>query len=173
MAIPRKSTRNMRLVDFVKEAGPSAFPEFISALLTCNQEYLAEAILAHLPLTSMQQIIPESKPIERDMDFEFSDDSLNRECLTTCLPILCAEMIVDEMVVRLESDKCLTYVDADVIRAKSTSFEKNLKLINYVQKRGPEAFSCFMKSLKETRQDHIFNKLIKERNLIAEHKNLR
>uniref|UniRef100_A0A914UV47 Uncharacterized protein n=1 Tax=Plectus sambesii TaxID=2011161 RepID=A0A914UV47_9BILA len=36
-----------------------------------------------------------------------------------------------------------------------------------------QAFSCFMKSLKETGQKYIFNKLLEERKAIAEHENRR
>uniref|UniRef100_A0A914UZP1 CARD domain-containing protein n=1 Tax=Plectus sambesii TaxID=2011161 RepID=A0A914UZP1_9BILA len=61
MAIPRKSTRNMQLITFVKAAGPMAFRDFLSALLICNKEYLAKAILAHLPPSSTRQILPELK----------------------------------------------------------------------------------------------------------------
>uniref|UniRef100_A0A914VRP0 CARD domain-containing protein n=1 Tax=Plectus sambesii TaxID=2011161 RepID=A0A914VRP0_9BILA len=172
LAIPRKSTQNMKLVTIVQTAGPRAFEEFINALRTCNKAYLVERIMAHLPPTSTQQTHTLSKTIERDMNSEFSDDSLNRECLTTCLPFLCDRMIVDEVVIRLQANKILTSHEADLIRVKKTRLEKNQRLIDFVQQRGPEAFSCFMKSLTETGQNYLFDKLIEERKKIAKRKNL-
>uniref|UniRef100_A0A914W030 Protein kinase domain-containing protein n=1 Tax=Plectus sambesii TaxID=2011161 RepID=A0A914W030_9BILA len=76
-------------------------------------------------------------------------------------------MTVEEVVVRLQADNILTPYQANLICAEKTPFEKNQKLIDFVQKRGPKAFSCFMKSLTETGQQYIFEKLIEERKTIA------
>uniref|UniRef100_A0A914VQG4 Protein kinase domain-containing protein n=1 Tax=Plectus sambesii TaxID=2011161 RepID=A0A914VQG4_9BILA len=105
-------------------------------------------------------------------DFDFKDDILNRKSLTSCLPFLYECMTVEEVVVRLQANNILTAHQADSIRAEKTAFEKNQKMIDFVQKRGPEAFSCFMKSLTETGQKYIFDKLIEERKTIAERENL-
>uniref|UniRef100_A0A914W4M2 Uncharacterized protein n=1 Tax=Plectus sambesii TaxID=2011161 RepID=A0A914W4M2_9BILA len=104
-------------------------------------------------------------------DLEFNDDSLNNECITRCLPFLCENLTVKEVITRLQANKTLTPHEAEQIHTEKTSHEKNHKLLDFVQKRGPEAFSCFMKSLTETGQKYIFDKLIEERNKIAEEKN--
>uniref|UniRef100_A0A914X5I5 Uncharacterized protein n=1 Tax=Plectus sambesii TaxID=2011161 RepID=A0A914X5I5_9BILA len=100
---------------------------------------------------------------KKQEDFEFKDDSLNRKCLTNCLTFLCTNLTVDEVVVHLQENEILTESQAASIRAEKTFYKKNHKLIDFVQKRGPEAFSCFMTSLTETGQKNIFNKLIEER----------
>uniref|UniRef100_A0A914VVP2 CARD domain-containing protein n=1 Tax=Plectus sambesii TaxID=2011161 RepID=A0A914VVP2_9BILA len=94
-------------------------------------------------------------PKESDKDFQFKDDSLNKECLTKSLTFLCEKMAADEVIVRLQSDKVLTQYQADVIRAEKTSFQKNMKLIELVQQRDAVSFSCFMKSLTETAELNI------------------
>uniref|UniRef100_A0A914XG52 CARD domain-containing protein n=1 Tax=Plectus sambesii TaxID=2011161 RepID=A0A914XG52_9BILA len=82
-------------------------------------------------------------------------------------------MSAEELAVRLQANNFLTPHQADLIRTEKTSYEKNQKLIDFVQKRGPEVFRCFMKSLKETGQKNISDKLMEERKLIAERKNMR
>uniref|UniRef100_A0A914WTK4 Uncharacterized protein n=1 Tax=Plectus sambesii TaxID=2011161 RepID=A0A914WTK4_9BILA len=105
---------------------------------------------------------------ETQEDFEFKEDSLNRECLTSCLPFLCDNLTVEEVVIRLQAKKILTPNDTHLIFNEKTPIKINQNLINFVQRRGPGAFSCFMKSLIETGQKYIFDNLIKERNAIAE-----
>uniref|UniRef100_A0A914W7Y0 CARD domain-containing protein n=1 Tax=Plectus sambesii TaxID=2011161 RepID=A0A914W7Y0_9BILA len=105
-------------------------------------------------------------------DFEFNDDSQNRKCLISCFPFLCDNLIVDEVIVRLQADYILTQHQADSIRAKETRYEKNQKLVHLIQQCGTEAFSCFMESLTETDQKYIFDKLFEERKAIAERKEL-
>uniref|UniRef100_A0A914WVP1 CARD domain-containing protein n=1 Tax=Plectus sambesii TaxID=2011161 RepID=A0A914WVP1_9BILA len=56
MKITSKLRQNMQLIDFITEADPSAFQEFINALHTCNKGHLAEKILARLPSSSNQQL---------------------------------------------------------------------------------------------------------------------
>uniref|UniRef100_A0A914VPR2 CARD domain-containing protein n=1 Tax=Plectus sambesii TaxID=2011161 RepID=A0A914VPR2_9BILA len=82
-------------------------------------------------------------------------------------------MAVEEVVVRLRANDILTPHQADSIRAEKTPYEKNQKLTDIVQKRGPEAFSCFMKSLTETCQKNVFDRLIEERKAIVEGGNVR
>uniref|UniRef100_A0A914UKH8 CARD domain-containing protein n=1 Tax=Plectus sambesii TaxID=2011161 RepID=A0A914UKH8_9BILA len=82
-------------------------------------------------------------------------------------------MAVEEVVVRLRADDILTQHHADLIHVEKTPYEKNQKLIDFVQKRGPRAFSCFLKCLKETGQLNIFDKLIEERKATTECENLR
>uniref|UniRef100_A0A914VCH3 non-specific serine/threonine protein kinase n=1 Tax=Plectus sambesii TaxID=2011161 RepID=A0A914VCH3_9BILA len=86
---------------------------------------------------------------------------------------LCKNLTIDEVVILLQENEILTRNDKKIIWAEKTSCEKNDKLIEFVQQRGPEAFGCFMKSLTETGQKNIFNKLIEERTIIAEGENLR
>uniref|UniRef100_A0A914VW39 CARD domain-containing protein n=1 Tax=Plectus sambesii TaxID=2011161 RepID=A0A914VW39_9BILA len=104
-------------------------------------------------------------------DLEFKDDSLNRKCLISCHKFLCDNLTAVEAVVYLQTNEILTQNDVNSISAKDTPYEKNHKLIAFVQQRGPEAFCCFMKSLRETRQKYIFDKLIEERR-VAEGKNM-
>uniref|UniRef100_A0A914WAX8 Uncharacterized protein n=1 Tax=Plectus sambesii TaxID=2011161 RepID=A0A914WAX8_9BILA len=104
-------------------------------------------------------------------DFEFKDESLNRKCLTSSLTFLCTNLTIDEVVIHLQENEFLTPHEADLIRAKDKQLEKNQMLVNLVHKRGPEAFSCFMKSLTETGQKYLFNKLIEERKIIANREN--
>uniref|UniRef100_A0A914VTR8 CARD domain-containing protein n=1 Tax=Plectus sambesii TaxID=2011161 RepID=A0A914VTR8_9BILA len=54
-AIPRKSTRNMQLVDCVIQAGPTAFTEFINALNKNGKAYLADIILRRVPSAAGRQ----------------------------------------------------------------------------------------------------------------------
>uniref|UniRef100_A0A914V1W7 Uncharacterized protein n=1 Tax=Plectus sambesii TaxID=2011161 RepID=A0A914V1W7_9BILA len=76
-----------------------------------------------------------------------------------------------EVVGHLQEKGFLTRNDAHLIFAETIPYKKNDKVIEFVQQRGPKAFNCFMKSLTETGQQFIFDKLFEERKTIAEHEN--
>ncbi|XP_056142754.1 caspase-2 isoform X2 [Lampris incognitus] len=71
--------------------------------------------------------------------------------------VLCKEMVVDELLIQsLQADEILTENMAEEILAQQTSQKRNCRLLFFLPKRGPKAFSSFCSALRDTEQQHLY-----------------
>ncbi|XP_039661252.1 caspase-2 isoform X4 [Perca fluviatilis] len=84
----------------------------------------------------------------------------DRRALRRCSKILCKQLVVDELLIQsLQADDILTESMAEIIMAEQTSQKRSWRLLLFLPKRGPRAFSSFCSALRETEQQHLYDLL--------------
>ncbi|XP_028436777.1 caspase-2 isoform X10 [Perca flavescens] len=84
----------------------------------------------------------------------------DRRALRRCSKILCKQLVVDELLIQsLQADNILTESMAESIMAEQTSQKRSWRLLLFLPKRGPRAFSSFCSALRETEQQHLYDLL--------------
>ncbi|XP_076844656.1 caspase-2 isoform X2 [Brachyhypopomus gauderio] len=77
---------------------------------------------------------------------------------------LLRELVVDELLIQiLQADDVLTEGMAETVLTEPTSFKRSSRLLAYLPKRGPRAFSSFCAALRETEQQHLCELLVRFR----------
>ncbi|XP_006127417.1 caspase-2 isoform X1 [Pelodiscus sinensis] len=74
---------------------------------------------------------------------------------------LAKQLVLKELLEHLIGRDIITTEMMETIQAKDGSFSQNVELLNLLPKRGPEAFSIFCEALRETKQQHLEEMLLK------------
>ncbi|XP_078108820.1 caspase-2 isoform X2 [Sander vitreus] len=84
----------------------------------------------------------------------------DRRALRRRSSILIKQLVVDELLIQsLQADDILTESMAESIMAEQTSQKRSWRLLLFLPKRGPRAFSSFCSALRETEQQHLYELL--------------
>uniref|UniRef100_A0A8C9XK65 Caspase-2 n=1 Tax=Sander lucioperca TaxID=283035 RepID=A0A8C9XK65_SANLU len=84
----------------------------------------------------------------------------DRRALRRRSNILIKQLVVDELLIQsLQADDILTESMAESIMAEQTSQKRSWRLLLFLPKRGPRAFSSFCSALRETEQQHLYDLL--------------
>uniref|UniRef100_A0A914VM86 CARD domain-containing protein n=1 Tax=Plectus sambesii TaxID=2011161 RepID=A0A914VM86_9BILA len=174
MAIPYKPARNIQLIGIIKAAGPSAFQELINALHKCNNYYLADKVLIHLPYFFTQQLtLAEQGTAENSVSQATSSSAtsavnsnsgaqMNEEHSNAWQAILhdiCQDLDTEDVLPYLLAIEVVQAGQAQEIMAIPHTFTRNMQLITVLKAAGPSAFQEFFTALKIFDQVHLADKL--------------
>lgn len=86
-------------------------------------------------------------------------ETAQRNALRKCRVRLVNDLMVEEMFDSIESRSLFTPIMLECIKAKESRPEKVRTLLDYLQRRGPDAFDVFIQCLRESSHSHIVNYL--------------
>ncbi|XP_071619161.1 caspase-2 isoform X2 [Heliangelus exortis] len=79
----------------------------------------------------------------------------HQEALKKNRVMLAKQLVLNELMEHLIEKDIITAEMVEMIQAKSGSFSQNVEFLNLLPKRGPSAFSAFCEALRETKQQHL------------------
>lgn len=89
-------------------------------------------------------------------------DLAQRTALRKCRVKLVNDLMVEEMFDSVESRALFTPIMLECIKAKESRPEKVRTMLDYLQRRGPDAFDIFIQCLRETAHQHVASYLLQE-----------
>ncbi|KAI4543367.1 hypothetical protein MG293_006161 [Ovis ammon polii] len=85
----------------------------------------------------------------------------HQEALKKNRVVLAKELLLSELLEHLLERDIITLEMREHIQAKTGSFGQNVELLNLLPKRGPQAFDAFCVALRETKQSHLEELLLR------------
>lgn len=85
----------------------------------------------------------------------------HQEALKKNRVVLAKELLLSELLEHLLEKDIITLEMREHIQAKTGSFGQNVELLNLLPKRGPQAFDAFCVALRETKQSHLEELLLR------------
>uniref|UniRef100_A0A8C3VY22 Caspase-2 n=1 Tax=Catagonus wagneri TaxID=51154 RepID=A0A8C3VY22_9CETA len=85
----------------------------------------------------------------------------HQEALKKNRVVLAKQLLLSELLEHLLEKDIITLEMREHIQAKVGSFSQNVELLSLLPKRGPHAFDAFCVALRETKQDHLEELLLK------------
>ncbi|XP_010076971.1 PREDICTED: caspase-2-like, partial [Pterocles gutturalis] len=85
----------------------------------------------------------------------------HQEALKKNRVVLAKQMVLKELMEHMIEKDIITTEMMEMIQAKSGSFSQNVEFLNLLPKRGPNAFSAFCESLRDTKQQHLEAMILK------------
>uniref|UniRef100_H9GC58 Caspase-2 n=1 Tax=Anolis carolinensis TaxID=28377 RepID=H9GC58_ANOCA len=74
---------------------------------------------------------------------------------------LAKQLVLKELMEHLIEKDVITEEMMEMIQAKAGNFSQNIEFLNLLPKRGPKAFSAFCEALRETKQPHLEEMLLR------------
>lgn len=85
----------------------------------------------------------------------------HQEALKKNRVMLAKQLVLKELIEHMIEKDIITAEMMEMIQAKSGSFSQNVEFLNLLPKRGPYAFSAFCEALRETKQQHLEEIILK------------
>ncbi|XP_057589012.1 caspase-2 isoform X2 [Hippopotamus amphibius kiboko] len=85
----------------------------------------------------------------------------HQEALKKNRVVLAKQLLLSELLEHLLEKDIITLEMREHIQAKAGSFGQNVELLNLLPKRGPQAFDAFCVALRETKQGHLEDLLLR------------
>ncbi|XP_010209837.1 PREDICTED: caspase-2 isoform X1 [Tinamus guttatus] len=85
----------------------------------------------------------------------------HQEALKKNRVMLAKQLVLKELMEHMIEKDIITPEMVEMIQAKSGSFSQNVEFLNLLPKRGPNAFSAFCEALRETKQQHLEEIILK------------
>ncbi|XP_025968672.1 caspase-2 isoform X1 [Dromaius novaehollandiae] len=85
----------------------------------------------------------------------------HQEALKKNRVMLAKQLVLKELMEHMIEKDIITTEMMEMIQDKSGSFSQNVEFLNLLPKRGPNAFSAFCEALRETKQQHLEEMILK------------